>query len=92
MEEVNFTCEKIKLNGEQLQGTWKNAWKKLKVLLKLKYEERRIKEYKEKQQKVKFTVGKMKDVTSGWSVIYVGGPTRAQDMADRHGMPVRVKH
>ncbi len=42
MEEVNFACGKIKLNGEQLQGTWKDAWKKLKVLLKSKYEERRV--------------------------------------------------
>ena len=49
MEEVNFACGKIKLNGEQLQGTWKDAWKKLKVLLKSKFEERRVEKYNEKQ-------------------------------------------
>ncbi len=51
------------MNGEQLQGTLKVAWKKLKVLLKLKHEERRVEKYK-----VRFTVGKTKDVTSAWSV------------------------
>ena len=49
LEEVNFACEKIKLNGEQLQETWKDVWKKLKMLLKSKTEQRHIEEYQEKK-------------------------------------------
>ena len=45
LEEVNFACGKIELNGEQLQGTWKDVWKKLKILFESITEERRIEEY-----------------------------------------------
>ena len=69
LEVVNFACGKIELDGQQLQRTWKDVWKKLKMVLKTMTEERRIDEYHEKTAyKVRSTEGRMKDVTSGWSV------------------------
>ena len=68
LEKVNFACGKIELNEEQLQGTWKDVWKKLKMLLKSKTEERRIEEYyQERNYKVRSIAGRMKDVNSVWS-------------------------
>ena len=39
---MRITSHKIELNGEQLQGTWKDAWKKPEMLLKSKTDERGI--------------------------------------------------
>ena len=57
LEKVNFACGKIELNEEQLQGTWKDVWKKLKMLLKSKTEERRIEEYQEKRLQSEIYLG-----------------------------------
>ena len=57
LEEGNFASGKIELNGEQLQGTWKDVWKKLKMLLKSKTEERRIEEYQEKRLQSEIYLG-----------------------------------
>ena len=62
-----------------MQGTWKDAWKKLKVLLKSKYEERRVEEYKEKQLQSEIYRGHDENVTSGWSVI----STQKNNSSDR---------
>ena len=48
LEDVNFASEKIELDGEKLQSTWKDVWKKLKTVLKTRTEERRSDECHEK--------------------------------------------
>ena len=48
-EEVSFGIGDIDLNGEKIYGSWKDAWRKLKILLKSKMEKRRVYQYQEKK-------------------------------------------
>ena len=48
-EEVHFGVGEIDLNGEKICGSWKDAWRKLKILLKSKMEKRRAYQHREKK-------------------------------------------
>ena len=56
-EEISFEIGEIYLNGEKMGGTWKDARRKLKTLLKSKTEEGRINQYREKKFQIEVFIG-----------------------------------